>query len=283
MRSLDPDHLRSFLAFCEGGTLLRAAQAVGRSPAALTAQMKLLEEAAGGPILERTGRTLALTPLGEVLRAEARSILQAHEAALSRLRGERAEERVALGISHDFADTRLEDCLRGFSTAHPGARLVLHVGTSAYLNRLRDDGALDVAITPGPVTEAEVTGETRLPMEWLAAPDIAEGARPEVLPMALLPPPCDYRTAALAALQARAVAWRVAVESQGLAGLEAALGAGLAVTARTRRWAGARFVTPPADWGLPPLPSLTYRLILRPGSGETPRALARACAALFPG
>ncbi|RWD18380.1 MAG: LysR family transcriptional regulator, partial [Mesorhizobium sp.] len=43
MQVLDPDLLRTFLAFVDGGSLANAASVVGRSPSAVTAQMQRLE------------------------------------------------------------------------------------------------------------------------------------------------------------------------------------------------------------------------------------------------
>ena len=56
METIDPDLLRTFLAFVDGGSLARAAIVVGRSPSAVTAQMQRLEEVVGEPLLVRHGR-----------------------------------------------------------------------------------------------------------------------------------------------------------------------------------------------------------------------------------
>ena len=56
MRLIDPELLRTFLAFVDGGSLARAAAIVGRSPSAVTAQMQRLEESVGEPLLAAAGR-----------------------------------------------------------------------------------------------------------------------------------------------------------------------------------------------------------------------------------
>ncbi|TIT71647.1 MAG: LysR family transcriptional regulator, partial [Mesorhizobium sp.] len=75
METLDPDLLKTFLAFVEGGSLAKAASAVGRSPSAITAQMQRLEEIVGEPLLSPQGRGRGLTPAGEDLVGHARRIL----------------------------------------------------------------------------------------------------------------------------------------------------------------------------------------------------------------
>ncbi|MGB0086924.1 MAG: LysR family transcriptional regulator, partial [Rhodomicrobiaceae bacterium] len=56
METLDPDLLRTFLAFADSGSLAQAALLVGRSPSAVTAQMQRLEEMIGEPLLAPAGR-----------------------------------------------------------------------------------------------------------------------------------------------------------------------------------------------------------------------------------
>ena len=56
MQALDPDLLKTFLAFVDSGSLAQAASSVGRSPSAVTAQMQRLEEIVGEPLLAPQGR-----------------------------------------------------------------------------------------------------------------------------------------------------------------------------------------------------------------------------------
>jgi biotin operon repressor len=61
--------LRSYVAGIELGSFARAADKVGRSTSAVSAQLKKLEEQAGVPLFRKDGRGLALTQAGEVLLA----------------------------------------------------------------------------------------------------------------------------------------------------------------------------------------------------------------------
>ena len=73
MDIFEPDLLRTFLAFVDGGSLARAASIVGRSPSAVTAQMQRLEDAVGEALLAPTGRGRSLTLAGEELVGHARA------------------------------------------------------------------------------------------------------------------------------------------------------------------------------------------------------------------
>ncbi|RWE72942.1 MAG: LysR family transcriptional regulator, partial [Mesorhizobium sp.] len=87
MEMLDLDLLKTFLAFVEGGSLAKAASAVGRTPSAVTAQMQRLEEIVGEPLLIPQGRGRGLTPAGEDLVGHARRILAVHTEAWLALKG----------------------------------------------------------------------------------------------------------------------------------------------------------------------------------------------------
>src|SRR5262245_6145023 len=107
MRLIDPELLRTFLAFVDAGSLARAAVIVGRSPSAITAQMQRLEDTVGGPLLSPAGRGRVLTPLGEDLAIHARRILDVNREAWLSLKGATADGRVVLGATQDFADSTL--------------------------------------------------------------------------------------------------------------------------------------------------------------------------------
>jgi DNA-binding transcriptional LysR family regulator len=270
---LDPDLLRTFLAFAEGGSLARAAAIVGRSPSAVTTQMQRLEEAVGSPLLAPTGRGRMLTPAGEELVGHARRILAAHRDALLSLKGARADGRVSLGATQDFADTVLPGLIRDFARTHSRVRLDLRIGRTMELARAFEDGAIDVAITMRQSPAPDEVGVLAEPMLWLGA---AEGlaAPQDELPLALLDPPCGFRTAAVAALDAAGRRYRIAATSPSLSGLRAAVRGGIAVTVRTARWLGEGIAELPPGLALPALGDAEFSLRLRPGADQPAADLA---------
>src|SRR5258708_26583628 len=106
MTSLDPDLLRTFVAFADAGSLARAAAIVGRTPSAVTAQMQRLEETVGLPILVPAGRGRSLTEAGERLLGHARRILAVNSEAWLSMAGAKPGGPVALRMVPGFPDTR---------------------------------------------------------------------------------------------------------------------------------------------------------------------------------
>ncbi len=252
MDTLDPDLLRTFVAFVDGGSLARAASIVGRSPSAVTAQMQRLENIVGAPLLTPTGRGRSLTPAGEELVGHARRILAVHREAWLSLRGARAEGIVRLGTTQDFTDSALPDLLRQFARTQPRVRLELRVGRTVELTRAFEEGELDVLIAMRQAAEPDEIGILREAMLWLGASERLTAGGPD-LPLALLDPPCGFRAAATAALDAAERPYRIAATSPSLSGLRAAVLGGIAITVRTARWLDDGIADVSAAYGLPAL------------------------------
>ncbi len=74
--AFDLDVLRTFVTGVELNSFAKAADRLGRSTSAVSAQLKKLEEQVGMPVLARSGRGLALTATGEALLSHARRLLR---------------------------------------------------------------------------------------------------------------------------------------------------------------------------------------------------------------
>ncbi|MFA6154302.1 LysR substrate-binding domain-containing protein [Mesorhizobium sp.] len=273
MDTLDPDLLRTFLAFVDSGSLAQAASRVARSPSAVTAQMQRLEEIVGEPLLAPQGRGRGLTPAGENLVGHARRILAVHREAWLALRGARAAGHVAIGTTQDFADSGLPDLLRAFAASHPRVRIELRVGRSAELAQALQAGNLDLAIIMRRTAAPDEVGVLREPMIWLCSQK-GLASQQDGLPLALLDPYCGFREAAIAALDAAGRRYRIAAGSASLAGLRTAVNAGIALTLRTARFAHSGIVEAPRDFDLPAVPVAEFAIRLRAQADAPARDLS---------
>ncbi|OAP42735.1 LysR family transcriptional regulator [Sinorhizobium glycinis] len=281
MRTIDPELLRTFLAFAEGGSLARAAEAINRSPSAVTAQMQRLEALLGEPLLAPAGRGRSLTPVGEEFVTHARRILDAHRDAWLSLKGARADGRVALGSTQDFADAALPALLRRYVRSHPRVRLDLRIGRTKELTTAYEQGQIDMVLAMRQASSADELLVLREPMTWLRAEKGLPFPDAEI-PLAVLDPPCGFRAAATSALEAINRPFRIAASSPSLAGLRAAVLSGIAVTARTERFLGTGIVAAPKDLELPTLPVAEFSLRLRPNAEHASTDLAHLLADELP-
>ena len=64
---MDFDQLITFLEVAKQGSFSRAGEKVFRSQSAVSAQIRQLEQEYGDRLLDRSGKTVKLTPAGQVL------------------------------------------------------------------------------------------------------------------------------------------------------------------------------------------------------------------------
>lgn len=144
--TFDLDVLRSFASGIELGSFAKAADRLGRSTSAVSAQLKKLEEQAGTALLRRAGRGMALTDAGEVMLAYARRLLEVNDQAAAAIRGSELAGRVRLGLQEDFGETLLPDVLGRFARAHPQVCIEARIARNAELRRQLDAGRLDLTL-----------------------------------------------------------------------------------------------------------------------------------------
>jgi len=226
--NLPTELLRSFAAIVDSGSMLRATERVFVTQSALSLQMKRLEETVQSPLFHRDGRRLTLTPAGHTLLAFTREILSTNDRAVAALTGDALTGPARVGLVQDFADSLLSGVLSRFAKLHPDTQLQVRVGGSAELLELLTSDRLDVVLCMGP--QEDPAAIKTAPMIWLGDAVLAEE---EVLPLAVLEPPCRFRDAALAALEASGRRYRIVLETPSLSALRAAVESDLAVTCRT--------------------------------------------------
>ena len=77
--------LRAFIAIAEAKTFTAGARIVHITQAAISMQIRQLEDEVSIPLFTRTPRRVILTEAGEVLLERARKILREHDAALAEI------------------------------------------------------------------------------------------------------------------------------------------------------------------------------------------------------
>src|SRR5215472_264645 len=85
--NLDLDTLRTLAVAHDRGGLAQAAEHLGRTPSAISLQMKRLQEDLGITIFRKRGRGLALTEAGEIALSYARRILVLNDELLDTMQG----------------------------------------------------------------------------------------------------------------------------------------------------------------------------------------------------
>jgi DNA-binding transcriptional LysR family regulator len=228
----DMDALRSF---CEGvdlGSFAKAADRLGRSTSAISMQMKKLEGQAGTDLLRKSGRGLELTAAGETLLSYARRILDLNDEARTALAGLHLEGAVRLGLQEDFGERLLSSVLARFMRSHPDLQIEAVIARNSELVAQLQAGKIDLALawhTGTDFPHVEMLGD--YPMRWVGSAEQDPVGAP--VRLVVLQAPCLMRKVATEALDRAGIPWRIVYTSPSLAGVWAAVAAGLGVTVRT--------------------------------------------------
>jgi len=146
MRRLPPlSAIRVFEAAARHLNFTAAAAELGMTQAAVSYQVKLLEEKLGVALFRRDGRGVRLTPAGERAAPQVARGFDALDAAFARLRSEN-ESMMTVSTTQTFANTWLAWKLGGFQMNNPNMAVRL-VATDTITDFAKDE--VDVAIRAG--------------------------------------------------------------------------------------------------------------------------------------
>jgi LysR family transcriptional regulator, hydrogen peroxide-inducible genes activator len=159
MRNVTLRQLRYFDALARHGHFGRAAEACAISQPALSMQIKEMEQALGGVLLERSARQLALTKLGEELLQRVRDILRSVDELgdFARASRDRLAGRLRVGMIPTIAPYLLPKVIENLARLHP--ELDIHVRETLTPKLIKEvaEGRLDTAIVALPVSEPSLT------------------------------------------------------------------------------------------------------------------------------
>ncbi|MEM7643307.1 MAG: LysR substrate-binding domain-containing protein [Pseudomonadota bacterium] len=110
--------IRVFEAAARHGTFTRAAEELGMTQAAVSYQVKVLEERVGAPLFQRQARGVVPTHEGAAFAARLGGAFDTIAEAYAAVRGA-AEEMLAISVIPTFATTFLGRRLGGFQIANP--------------------------------------------------------------------------------------------------------------------------------------------------------------------
>ncbi|MES2037084.1 MAG: LysR substrate-binding domain-containing protein [Pseudomonadota bacterium] len=268
--TFDLDVMRTFVTGIELGSFAKAADRLGRSTSAVSAQLKKLEDQVGSPILRKSGRGMLPTAAGETLLAYGRRLLELNDEAAAAVRGVDLEGWIRLGIPEDFGERILTDVLGRFARAHPRVRIEAKIARNATLLDLITAGQLDLALTwDASITSPHSEHLRNFAMHWIGPADPqlqAVHTAGDPLPLVAFEAPCLMRSCATSALDRANIPWRLSFTSPSLSGIWAAVAAGLGVTVRTA--AGLpphlRIINNPALPALPMLGLTLHRMDAEP-------------------
>jgi DNA-binding transcriptional LysR family regulator len=257
--------IRTFIAVVRAGSISRAATALRRTQPAVSQQLRRLETFFGQMLVQRTPRGILLTPEGEAMLPYAERMLAIAGELSDGMRALPAgRERLGIGLMEDVAVVALPSVLVDFARLHPALQLEVLVAPGAALQTALDDGRVDLVFGDPFYMAVPPRWRREFALAWVAAPSL--DLSQERLPLVLFSQPCPWRVPMLDALNRAGRRWRVAFESSSLPAVQAAVRAGLGVSALLPATLQAGMLALDKRQGLPRAPKIELALCRRPGT-----------------
>ncbi len=270
LRDIDTALLRAFISVVDTGSVTAAARLLNRTQAAVSQQIKRLEELLRQELFAREHRKLTLTLAGERLVGPATRLVSLNDEIWGRMTTPEFDGEVRLGVPTDIVPTYIPAILRRFNQAWPQVRVSLTLGNSFNLLDAFERGDVDLVLTTDreQPRNAETLRIDRL--VFVGAPN-GRAFLKSPLPLVIGGRSCRFRPVVLDALRHAKREWRLVLEASNQVAQEAAVTADIAVSAALSDSVPASLTVLGPEAGLPELPEFMINLCA-PTAGSNPIA-----------
>src|SRR5664280_600654 len=150
---MDFDQLLTFLEVAKLGNFSRAGEKVYRSQSAVSAQIRQLEQEYGERLFDRSGKTVRLSPAGEVLLEYAQRMVALRNESLRAVadQGETPKGTLSIGANEATCLYVLPDVFSEYIQQYPQVQISVYRNFSRKILQAVEDGVIDLGIATLPV------------------------------------------------------------------------------------------------------------------------------------
>lgn len=280
MTNIPTELLRTLIAVVDFRSFTKAAQSLGVTQPAVSAQIKRLQSLLGTDLLDKRAPGFGLTASGELVVNYARRLLSINDQILDLAAPRAAAKCIRIGVTGDFAAAGVSLGLTPCRVQRPDLRFALYSASIETLLKDIGDGATDLAVwVSGSAPAISTTYYWAEELVWVhSASTMIESGQP--VPLVSYGEQCVLTQNAIAALSQANRTYDLMYVGSSIAGLAAAVAAGFGVMVLPRSRADIPGVAIWEQPPLPPLPEIICGIYLRAGAGlEDREQVADAIAA----
>jgi DNA-binding transcriptional LysR family regulator len=282
MINIPTELLRTFVAVVDLRSFTRAAQSLGITQPAVSAQVKRLQQLLGGELLDKSAPGVLLTPMGESVLASARRLLTINDQILNLAAIPPAESHIIrVGVPGAFVDDTLWRTVANHRESRRDIRIHVKSGGSVALVREVRQGDLDVAVA---VSVPDPLGDARFhwidDLVWVRA-ELTRIDPDAPVPLVGHGERCLINRQVMEALERAGRAYSLSFTETSIASLAPAVRAGLGVMGLPRCISGGADLSVWDDAPLPRLPTIACNVCVRDGADEAVDGFAQALADAF--
>ncbi len=278
MINIPTELLRTLIAVVDLRSFTKAAQQLGVTQPAVSAQLKRLQVLVGGDVLDKSAPGVSLTPMGELVVNYARRMLSINDQILELSTPRERMQTIKIAVPGDFVAPYLPSVLATFRRQWPQVRFSVKNGPfDAMLRDLRQ-GDLDILVsltTTGPSHDAR--------HHWIEELGWVRGRNTNIdlndpIPLISYGEICAFHRVALMALSQAGLDHDLVFVGSSISALSAAVRAGLGVMPYARSRITGDDMVVWDDGPLPQLGDLSCAIHLRDGGDQ--QALDQVATAL---
>jgi DNA-binding transcriptional LysR family regulator len=265
--------LRTLIAVVDLRSFTKAAQSLGVTQPAVSAQIKRLQGLLATDLLDKSAPGVSLTSAGELVVNYARRLLSINDQILDIATPRHASKTVRIGASGDFAAAGIALGLTCSRARRPDLRFEIYNANIDVLLRDLREGEADLAVwvsAIGPVLDTRHYWTE--PLVWVRGPTTRlDAARP--VPLVSYGEECLFTRNAMTVLREAGRDSELSFVGSSLLGLAAAVAAGFGVMALPRSRADIPGIKIWDDAPLPKLPDIFCGVYVRTGAEPEDREL----------
>ncbi len=260
---------------------MAAGQLIGCSQGTVSVRVQTLERRLGVRLFSRSRLNVRLTPTGEDFLPKARAFVDQHDRLFPDAPARPVAGPVRVGAVEGFGADLLAELPRRVCERYAEVELEVVCDLGAGLRQALETDSLDLALLVQTEKMPSATMLSQPRLQWVGTPDFAF-RKDGPIPIAGYPEGCPVRAAALAALEDRGVAYRVALTSWNDRVLDCAVRSGWAIAAMPENLVPNDLTVLNRPSLLPKLDRIGIQMLKRPGldneaAGAVGREIANMC------
>jgi DNA-binding transcriptional LysR family regulator len=281
LSTIPTDLLRALLAVVDFRSFTKAAQFLGVTQPAVSAQIKRLQILLCGDLFDRSAPGIVLTAIGEAVVNHARRMMAINDQILTLADAQQLTPTIGIGLPGDLSGPMLPWTLAKFRKRWPDFSFRISGGSAAtHLSDLRN-GHLDIVVALSEEKPTDARHDWKDELVWVRS-DATKLDRDDPVPMLAFSKHCTCYQAGVKALRDAGREARLVFTASTVLSLAAAVDAGLGTMIMTR----SRLRMAQLNWWndapLPALPEVHVGIYIRDGVGVAPlHELADALASLL--
>lgn len=265
MTNIPTELLRTLVAVVDLRSFTKAAQSLGVTQPAVSAQIKRLQGLLGTELLDKSAPGVTLTSAGELVVNYARRLLSINDQILDFATPRQSSQTLRIGTAGDFTAANISNGLACFRARRPQLRFMVRSSSPDDLLRDMREGDLDVVVWASPTAPTFAARHCWTEeLVWVrSAATQLENSAP--VPLVSYGDECPFTRSMIAALNSVGRDSELVFMGSSIAGIGAAVVAGVGISALPRNCANLPGVTILDDGTLPKLPDFFCGVFVRDG------------------